>query len=67
MPRNLGDLNDNERRALLNKVWEQMAHNEAQAIPGVKPAPKDPLGPAGPLPHDLNDVMKAWKIINGVC
>jgi hypothetical protein len=80
MPRNLVDLSADERKELLNHVWDRMVATEIASPSGTNEHIASPLGTTGKLPHDLaphlQDMLKHpggglgaadWKILNGSC
>jgi hypothetical protein len=78
MPRSLKDLNADERKALLNRIWENMVSTEIASPTGVDAAIESPLGKTGPVPHDLaehirpfvtgkGELVSDWKILNASC
>lgn len=79
MPRNLVDLTADERKELLNHVWDRMVAEEIASPSGTNVPIASPLGAAGHLPHDLaphlQDILKGrgglaaadWKILNASC
>ena len=79
MPRNLVDLTADERKELLNHVWDRMVAEEITSPTGTNVPIASPLGATGKLPHDLaphlQDVLTRrgglaaadWKILNASC
>ena len=78
MPRSLKDLSLDERKALLNRVWENMVASEIASPDGANETIDSPLGTTKPVPHDLaehvrpfvtgrNDLVADWKILNASC
>jgi hypothetical protein len=78
MPRTLKDLSNDERKALLNRVWDNMVATEIASSVGANEEMASPLGKAGAVPADLADHIRPfvsadggaladWKILNASC
>lgn len=78
MPRTLKDLSSDERKALLNRVWDNMLATEIASSVGTDEEIASPLGKAGVVPSDLAEHIRPflsgaggaladWKILNASC
>jgi hypothetical protein len=75
MPRTLADMNDDERKALLNNVFTRLVEAETEAT-GKRPDVTSPVTAKTNVPvdlaphlnvHDLGGGLKhAWDV-NGIC